>query len=958
MSFGQFQLRRDTAANWTSANPTLLAGEWGFETDTLAIKLGNGSTAWTSLAYYSTTIRTASGVPSGSLGVVGDLYINSANGNLYQKTAVSTYTLEGSLLGPTGTTGSTGPAGVVAAVIATDSSIVVAGTTANPTISRGALTGDVTSSGGSQATTVTKINSTALSGLATGILKNTTTTGVPSIAAAGTDYQAVGNYVTALTGDVTAAGPGSSAASVVKIQGTSVLSTAPLVGQNLEYITGDWAAATNYYNVIDFGATPDTSTDSTLAFYNAIISCGIQRLVSKQWVLTAQGTTTSTTFSLTVTANAAASSTGSVIMQTTSGLVSATYTGGTTTTLACTWVAGVPGGLVLSGSIVGVPSTASIGGTVRVPSGIYYTSKEINNSIPGIHFEGDGGGFFYGAGNWTMLGGSWIYYNGPTNGAALRNVPLTGANGPYAGQSLGGIRVTGINIQGNQLAAHGFSFISCGGFYQEDCYVEECILDQYEYTTLANSMLGGTQTTDNHRATVINCNYDSTIGGTGTGAQIVAANVNQTALTSNINALSNTTMTIVASPGTINAAWASGAGYCRIQALDTVSGTARWYLASYTGASGTSITGVTTLGLYPNQSNVTTANATTPPTGSSALPSATLFSGSLIQPATGPFANGARLHGSGSQDTCCVTFINFNGNYYVGTGIDVGATDSNIWIDSLQVQVVQAGLVSYGVEFQGAKSTNFCARNNHIFSGSAGIGGVNVRGTNSYGYTLPAGPNIWDGYQVANGEARPTIGTFANFQVTYNGAMRPATDNRVQSATGNAATVGGAGTATTGQVPNMYVILPTQGAAVGTAVKFNVILTKTGAGTSVTFGLKFGTTNSASDTAISAQPTAWTGTAVAETITLDVTATFTAVGSGTSASVTAVSIPSGRSLGPAAVTGWITTALAYGSQLWTATGFNSTVTNPGPAFLGLYVTANTGTIITAQPGSMVEVIAA
>ena len=46
------------------------------------------------------------------------------------------------------------------------------------------LGGDVTSSSGSSSLTVTKINGTALSGLATGILKNTTTTGVPSIAVA------------------------------------------------------------------------------------------------------------------------------------------------------------------------------------------------------------------------------------------------------------------------------------------------------------------------------------------------------------------------------------------------------------------------------------------------------------------------------------------------------------------------------------------------------------------------------------------------------------------------------------------------------------------------------------------------------------------------------------------------------------------------------------------------------
>lgn len=45
------QQRRDTAANWTSANPTLLAGELGYETDTGRWKIGTGSTAWTALGY-------------------------------------------------------------------------------------------------------------------------------------------------------------------------------------------------------------------------------------------------------------------------------------------------------------------------------------------------------------------------------------------------------------------------------------------------------------------------------------------------------------------------------------------------------------------------------------------------------------------------------------------------------------------------------------------------------------------------------------------------------------------------------------------------------------------------------------------------------------------------------------------------------------------------------------------
>jgi hypothetical protein len=45
------QVRRDTAANWTSTNPTLASGEAGLETDTGRFKYGNGSSTWTALAY-------------------------------------------------------------------------------------------------------------------------------------------------------------------------------------------------------------------------------------------------------------------------------------------------------------------------------------------------------------------------------------------------------------------------------------------------------------------------------------------------------------------------------------------------------------------------------------------------------------------------------------------------------------------------------------------------------------------------------------------------------------------------------------------------------------------------------------------------------------------------------------------------------------------------------------------
>jgi hypothetical protein len=50
------QIRRDTAANWASANPTLAQGELGTESDTTKIKIGDGTTAWNSLGYLINTV--------------------------------------------------------------------------------------------------------------------------------------------------------------------------------------------------------------------------------------------------------------------------------------------------------------------------------------------------------------------------------------------------------------------------------------------------------------------------------------------------------------------------------------------------------------------------------------------------------------------------------------------------------------------------------------------------------------------------------------------------------------------------------------------------------------------------------------------------------------------------------------------------------------------------------------
>lgn len=49
----RIQLRRDTSDKWTVNNPILLSGEMGYETDTGYMKIGDGTTYWNDLEYWS-----------------------------------------------------------------------------------------------------------------------------------------------------------------------------------------------------------------------------------------------------------------------------------------------------------------------------------------------------------------------------------------------------------------------------------------------------------------------------------------------------------------------------------------------------------------------------------------------------------------------------------------------------------------------------------------------------------------------------------------------------------------------------------------------------------------------------------------------------------------------------------------------------------------------------------------
>lgn len=80
----QIQVRRGTAAQWTSTNPTLASGEFGYETDTGKVKIGNGLTAWASLGYTGaatgtvTSIVASTGLTGGTITSTGTIAIDTS----------------------------------------------------------------------------------------------------------------------------------------------------------------------------------------------------------------------------------------------------------------------------------------------------------------------------------------------------------------------------------------------------------------------------------------------------------------------------------------------------------------------------------------------------------------------------------------------------------------------------------------------------------------------------------------------------------------------------------------------------------------------------------------------------------------------------------------------------------------------------------------------------------------
>lgn len=177
--------------------------------------------------------------------------------------------------------GYSGGGGAVSSVSNSDGTLTISPTTGAVVASRAALTGDATASAGSNAVTVVKLNGTSLAGLATGLLKITTGTGVPSSVAAPvgtvvgtTDTQTLTNKtltspaVTGMSGTETNVTPINNAVSVTSNAGTvpvtSKLSTFTNSSAAAMTITIATASAVDgqplILRIYDFSAVAETIT--------------------------------------------------------------------------------------------------------------------------------------------------------------------------------------------------------------------------------------------------------------------------------------------------------------------------------------------------------------------------------------------------------------------------------------------------------------------------------------------------------------------------------------------------------------------------------------------------------------------------------------------------------------------------------------------------------------------------
>ena len=232
----QLQLRRDSAANWTSANPTLLEGEIGYETDTGSMKVGDGATAWASLAYWTGSGSSGDMVLASVQTVTGAKTFNSGKlilaGSSSGTTTLNAAATAGSgtvVLPTTGTLATL--AGSEALTNKTVNGLTITSSTGTLTVTNGktaAFSNSLTFTGTDGSTLNVGTGGT----LGTLAFQSGTFSGSHSGTSSGTN---TGDQTITLTGDVTGSGTGSFAATIansaVTLAKMANMATASFIGR-------------------------------------------------------------------------------------------------------------------------------------------------------------------------------------------------------------------------------------------------------------------------------------------------------------------------------------------------------------------------------------------------------------------------------------------------------------------------------------------------------------------------------------------------------------------------------------------------------------------------------------------------------------------------------------------------------------------------------------------------------
>ena len=75
----RIKLRRGTAVQWASSNPTLSLGEFGFEYNTNRFKIGDGNTDWNTLPYNEQIITLAGDATGSGNGLINVTVVDDSH---------------------------------------------------------------------------------------------------------------------------------------------------------------------------------------------------------------------------------------------------------------------------------------------------------------------------------------------------------------------------------------------------------------------------------------------------------------------------------------------------------------------------------------------------------------------------------------------------------------------------------------------------------------------------------------------------------------------------------------------------------------------------------------------------------------------------------------------------------------------------------------------------------------